>query len=71
MRYYAAKMQDRKDEAFYRAYTADTLCVVARMCGASGGKRYTEILYPAPVDDRPPEEIALERAANMGLKVVS
>jgi hypothetical protein len=33
-------------------------------------KRYSEILFPAPVDDRSPDEIARERAQKMGLKVV-
>ena len=70
MRYYAAKMKAAKEEDFYKTYTADSLHFILKQLGV-GTARYSELLHPAPVDNRPPEEIALERAANMGLKVVS
>ena len=62
-------MKAVRRKAIYENYTADSLNLILRKLG-SETPRYFELLHPVPVDDRPPEEIALERAANMGLKVV-
>lgn len=62
-------MKAVRRKAIYEHYTADSLHLILRKLGAET-PRYFELLHPAPVDNRPPEEIALERAANMGLKVV-
>lgn len=62
-------MKAAKEEEYYKTYTADSLHFILKQLGVSTS-RYSELLHPAPVDNRPPEQIALERAANMGLKVV-
>lgn len=62
-------MKAVKKKTLYEVYTADSLHLILRQLGVTL-TRYSDLLYPAPADNRPPEEIALERAANMGLKVV-
>ena len=65
-----AKMQERKRDEQYRVYIGDSLHLILRSLGAQT-KAYSEILYPEPVDNRTPEEIARERAEKLGLKIVS
>ena len=64
-----AKMETARKEDFYKTYTADSLHFILRKLGVPT-QQYSEILHPAPVDNRSPDEIARERAARMGLKVV-
>ena len=69
MRYYTAKMKAARKEETYQIYTADSLRFILQRLGAEI-PRCSELLHPQPEDSRTPEEIAMERAANMGLKVV-
>ena len=62
-------MKAAQEEDFYKTYTADSLHFILKQLGI-GTARYSELLHPQPVDDRPPEQIALDRAEKMGLKVV-
>ena len=62
-------MEAARKEDFYKTYTADSFHLILKQLGMET-KRFTEMLHPAPVDDRSPDEIARERAQKMGLKVV-
>jgi len=64
-----AKMEAARKEDFYKTYTADSFHLILKKLDVET-KRFTEMLHPAPVDNRSPDEIARERAARMGLKVV-
>lgn len=70
MRYLIAKKKEQTDREMYEIYSADCMALILRKLG-TGVKLYSEIKYPEPVDNRDPEEIAMERAANMGLTIVS
>jgi len=62
-------MEAARKEDFYKTYTADSFHFILKQLGVQI-KPYSEILHPVPVDNRSPQEIARERAAKMGLKVV-
>lgn len=49
-------------------YITDTLYFISR--GQAPTKKLHEIMHPVPEDTRPADEIARERAAKLGLKVV-
>lgn len=63
-------MKAVREEEVFRTYTADSLYFITNYCGVRGWKRYSDIVYPKPEDNRSPQEIARERAEKMGLKVV-
>ena len=62
-------MEAVREEETYKTYTADSLHFILKQLGV-GIKKYSELKNPAPEDDRDPDEIARERAAKMGLRVV-
>lgn len=62
-------MEAARKEDFYKTYTADSFHLILKQLGIET-KRFAEMLHPAPVDNRSPDEIARERAKKMGLKVV-
>lgn len=62
-------MEAVREEEFYKTYTADSLHFILKQLGV-GTKKYSELRCPEPEDHREPEDIARERAAKMGLKVV-
>lgn len=70
LRYFYARVHALEEQRMYECYTADCLYYINQVLGVKMRKRYTEILYPAPEDDRPPQEIVDELNARFGLKVV-
>ena len=64
-------MEQARKEKIYRVYITDSFYSITHSLGAQGGKRYADILYPQPVDDRDPMTIAKENCVKMGIKVVS
>lgn len=63
-------METVRKEDIYKTYTADSLHFILHQLGVTT-KQYSEIIHPAPVDDRSPDEIARERLKKLGLEVVS
>lgn len=67
----AAAIRARQKVDVYRSYMAD--CLMAICNGLPGGhveRRYYDILHPAAEDNRSGMEIAEERLARYGIKVV-
>lgn len=59
----------RREEA-YRVYETDILLCIGKRLGLKSDKRYYDILHPQPEDNRPGDEIAVERLERFGIKVV-
>ena len=64
-------MEAARKEKINRVYITDSFYYLTNWIGIQGRKRYADILYPPPVDDRDPMEIAKENAERLGIKVVS
>lgn len=64
-------MKAASEERLYKIYTSDSFYSILGALGNRGGKRFADIAWPKPQDERDPKQIALERAERMGLKVVS
>ena len=60
----------RKEEA-YRVYETDCLYAIGRFLKIPLERRFYDILHPTPKDTRTGEEIANDRLAKFGIKVVS
>lgn len=66
-----AALSAKRERELYETYVADSLFYIAQGHGVTLNRRLYEIRHPAPVDDRPTEEIVNERLAKMGITVVS
>lgn len=55
----------------YRTYTADSFYLILKSLGGKNMIRYDDMVNPPKIDNRDPHTIAMERAAKLGLKVVS
>lgn len=74
MRYYNAKLKAVSEERIYRVYTADSLYYIRNKLGITGGKKFSEIIYPQRITNEPeianPVDTVRKRIERLGLKVV-
>lgn len=54
----------------FEDYVSDVLYYISRQLGGKLDKRLHDLRHPAPVDERPPQEIMDERLQKFGITVV-
>ena len=67
MKYAMSKYKMYEEELAYRVYIADSLFYSAD--NKKLVKRYSDVIRPAPVDNRTGDEIALDVINRLGLRV--
>lgn len=66
----AASARARAEVEAYCVYETDCLYSIGSALGVKFRRRYYDLLHPEPEDDRTGMEIAQERLARLGIKVV-
>ena len=75
MRYAIARYQSQQRDLAYRIYIADCLRIISENTAKVGGGSYitakfSDIINPKPVDNRPVEEIAADTIKRAGIEVI-